>query len=252
MPWTTPATWVAGAVLAASQLNTHLRDQLNVLRGGGLAISSQTALDFLFASSSTQLGRLAAAAGKAPRLNLAGNAWEMAYLGAGVHELAIPAAAIRPHDSGGCGILESLLMSSGRYVQGLPFDATAIESASFQLSLPAGWNEGTITAQFKTLNIAGGSGAFVFQLAGVAAGDDDSLDAAVGTFQTATDTILAAKDLMVGPQTSAITIAGTPVAGDLTRFVVQRDPTAGGDTYASDVYLLEVIIRLTLAESADA
>lgn len=51
-------TFVAGTVLAASDLNTHLRDQLNVLRGGGIAISGQTAQDVIIASSSTQLGRL--------------------------------------------------------------------------------------------------------------------------------------------------------------------------------------------------
>ena len=30
--WTAPRTWVAGAVLTASQLNTHLRDNLLLLK----------------------------------------------------------------------------------------------------------------------------------------------------------------------------------------------------------------------------
>jgi hypothetical protein len=169
-----------------------------------------------------------------------------------VNEVFIPAAAFRPHASGGCGVLQDILLSSGRYVQGLPFDPTSIESASFAIAFPKRWNEGTITFQPLHMNTAGGSGAVVWQMAGVAAGDDDALDAAVGTYQTSTDTILAAEDLMAGPQSAAITIAGTPAAGDLTRLVIQRDPTAGGDTYASDDYLLGVVLRLTTAEPNDA
>jgi len=34
MAWTTPRTWVAGELVTASMLNTHLRDNLNYLYGG--------------------------------------------------------------------------------------------------------------------------------------------------------------------------------------------------------------------------
>ena len=71
-------SWVAGEVVTAALLNTHLRDNLSELRTGGLALSSQAALDFLYASSASQFARLAASASKAPRLNAAGSAWEMA------------------------------------------------------------------------------------------------------------------------------------------------------------------------------
>lgn len=169
----------------------------------------------------------------------------------GVHELFLPASALRPHPSGGCGPLEDLLLSSGRYVAGYPFDPTSIESASFGIALPQSWNRGTVTFQPLLLNTAGGSGAVVTQVAAVSAGDDETLDAAVGTFVTSTDTVLAAKRLMLGPESAAITIAGTPAAGDFQRFVFQRDPTAGGDTYASDIYLLGVKLRLTTTWPTD-
>ena len=169
----------------------------------------------------------------------------------GVHELFIPAAALRPHASGGCGVLEDLLLSSGRYVQGMPFDPTSIESASMTIALPKSWNEGTVTAQPLHMNTAGGSGAVVWQFAMVLSRDDDTLDVAVGSFVTSTDTILAAEDLMVGPATTAIAIAGTLAASGLIRIVVQRDPTAGGDTYASDDYLLGFVLRLTTDAPTD-
>lgn len=168
------------------------------------------------------------------------------------NELWVPAAAWRPHASGGCGALEDILLSAGRYVQGLPFDPTSIESASLDIAIPKRWNEGTITAQFFWLNTAGGAGGVVWLLGGVAAGDDETLDVALGTAQNISDTALAAKRLAVTAQTPNITIGGTPVAGDLTRLVVQRDPTSGGDTYASDAYLLGVVLRLTTAEPNDA
>lgn len=75
MAWTTPRTWVAGEVVTAALMNTHLRDNLDALRTGGIALASQAAQDFIYASSATQLARLAAAAGKSPRYS--GSAWAM-------------------------------------------------------------------------------------------------------------------------------------------------------------------------------
>ena len=60
--WTTPRTWVVNEIVTAAQLNAQIRDNLNELRAGGLAVSSQAAGDLLCASSTTQLGRIAAGA----------------------------------------------------------------------------------------------------------------------------------------------------------------------------------------------
>lgn len=56
MAWTTPKTF-SSAVATSAEMNTHLRDNLNELRGGGVAIASQAASDYVTASSSTQLAR---------------------------------------------------------------------------------------------------------------------------------------------------------------------------------------------------
>lgn len=69
--WTTPRTWVAGELVTAALLNTHIRDNENTLRAGGLALSSQAANDFLYASSASQFGRVAAVDGKVPRYTTA-------------------------------------------------------------------------------------------------------------------------------------------------------------------------------------
>lgn len=77
MAWTTPRDWTASEVVTASIMNTHVRDNLNALRGGGVAITSQAALDFVYASSATQLARVAAGTAKQyPRIDAAGTGWE--------------------------------------------------------------------------------------------------------------------------------------------------------------------------------
>ncbi len=60
--WTAPRTWTTGELVTSSIMNTHIRDNELVLRAGGMAITSQAAGDVLCASSSTQLGRIAAVA----------------------------------------------------------------------------------------------------------------------------------------------------------------------------------------------
>ena len=57
MSWTTPKTWSAGELVTAAMFNTHIRDNEQALRDGGLAITSQKSRDFMTAASSTQLVR---------------------------------------------------------------------------------------------------------------------------------------------------------------------------------------------------
>lgn len=62
MTW--PArTWVDGELMTAALGNNYWRDPLADVRAGGLAISSQAANDFLYASGASQLTRLTGAAG---------------------------------------------------------------------------------------------------------------------------------------------------------------------------------------------
>jgi hypothetical protein len=70
-----------GELITAAIWNADVRDNLNALRAGGIALASQAAHDFIHATSATQLGRVAAVAGKSPRLKLDGSAWEMVSVG---------------------------------------------------------------------------------------------------------------------------------------------------------------------------
>jgi hypothetical protein len=76
MAWTAPRTWVAGELVTAAIGNTHWRDNLLALRAGEIAISGQTALDLIYAATTTTFGRFPLTAGKAVRKNSANNALE--------------------------------------------------------------------------------------------------------------------------------------------------------------------------------
>jgi hypothetical protein len=56
--WTTPRTWTANELVTKAIMDTHVRDNLNALREGGLAVTSQAAGDWLQASSATAFGRV--------------------------------------------------------------------------------------------------------------------------------------------------------------------------------------------------
>jgi hypothetical protein len=55
--WTAPKTFSQGELVTPDHLNTHLRDNITVLRAGGIAISGQGANEIIFSSSASQLTR---------------------------------------------------------------------------------------------------------------------------------------------------------------------------------------------------
>ena len=59
MAWTTPATWTTGELVTAAKMTAQVKDNEDVLRAGGIAIASQAVGDVVYASSTTQLGRVA-------------------------------------------------------------------------------------------------------------------------------------------------------------------------------------------------
>jgi hypothetical protein len=135
-------------------------------------------------------------------------------------------------------------------IETLDFDASTIEYAQFQIALGNSWNEGTVTVQFFWN--ASNTGDVVWGAQGVCISDDDLLDAAFGTAATVTDSVTAATDLMVSAATAAITLAGTPAAGDLTVFRVYRNASSGSDTCAVDAKLLGVKVNFTTNAADDS
>jgi hypothetical protein len=128
----------------------------------------------------------------------------------------------------------------------LDFDAATQEYAEWSVIMPSDYNAGTVTAVFYW-TAASGSGDVVWGLQAMSGGNDDALDIAYGTAQEVTDTLIAAGDVHVTAATSAITIAGTPAAGDFVNFRVYRKAADGADTLAADARLLGVRVTFTRA-----
>lgn len=128
----------------------------------------------------------------------------------------------------------------------LDFDQTTDEYAQWNFAMPANWNGGTVTATFYW-TASGGSGDVVWALQGRAYANDDAIDQAWGTAQTTTDTLTATSDLDISPATGAITLAGSPAAGQWVAFRVYRDASAGGDTLNADALLIGIQVTYGLS-----
>ena len=172
----------------------------------------------------------------------------------GKHSIFIPASAMRPTVSNGCAAITDAETTSGRPdMQVLDFDASADEHAQFQIAMPKSWNEGTITFQVYWCSTATDTDGVTWALQGVACSDSDTIDVAYGTAVTVDDANLsAAEDLCVSAESGAVTIAGSPAAGDMTFFRIFRDVSDSNDTAAEDARLIGCKIFLTTDSGNDA
>jgi hypothetical protein len=133
------------------------------------------------------------------------------------------------------------------------FDPTTEKAVWTVLRLPKSWNGGTITFQpswwhqSTTTNFG-----IAWSMRAVAIGNDDALAVSYGTAQTSIDTGGTTADVYTGPESSAITIAGTPAAGDLVFLELRRLPADGSDNLAVAAGLLGARIQITTNADTDA
>ncbi len=124
----------------------------------------------------------------------------------------------------------------------LDFDGASTEFAQWSVWMPDDWDGGTITADFIWTAISG-SGTVIWGLQGRSYANDEAIDQVWGTAQEVTDTLLTVDDFHFSPTTAAITLSGTPAAGEFVQFRAHRD--GGTDTHAADARLLGVKVYYT-------
>ena len=136
----------------------------------------------------------------------------------------------------------------------LDFDASSDEFAQFAIAFPKSWNEGTVTFQPFWTVTGTNTGTVALQLGAVAVSSDDSINTAFGTLVATTALAHSgtSNDLMVSVESGAVTIAGSPAAGDLAFFRVFRDVSDSNDTAAEDARLIGVKIFFTTDAATDA
>jgi hypothetical protein len=172
----------------------------------------------------------------------------------GKQAIYIAAGSITPSVTGGCAALATVATSANHPdLQTLDFDTTTQEYAQFSVVMPSSWDEGTVTFKAHwshaatTVNFG-----VVWNLQALAISDDDAIDAAFGTAQQVADTGGTTSDLYTSAESSAITVAGSPAAGDVVFFRISRVTGDASDTMAIDARLHGITLFITTDACVDA
>ena len=171
---------------------------------------------------------------------------------AGVETIWVPANSMYPNTTNGCALITQVELSNGPEIKVLDFDPSSDENAQFSVAFPKSWNEGTITFKAYFTVTGTNTGTVAWGLSGVAIADDDSINTAFGTNVVATAKAHSgtSNDLDVTAESGAVTIAGSPAAGEQVFFQIMRDVSA--DNQSGDARLLGVQLFFTTDAANDA
>jgi len=132
------------------------------------------------------------------------------------------------------------------------FDASTQQYTQFTIAMPKSWNEGTLTYQVYWSPSSTNTGNCIFGLQGVACADGDTIDVAFGTAIEVTDAgIGTVEDQQITAESSAMTVAGSPAAGEQTYFQLFRKAADGGDTFTGESRVLGVKLFFTTDAAND-
>lgn len=173
---------------------------------------------------------------------------------AGRMMIPIMAGSMQPSASGGSGVLTNIATSANQPdVLTLNFNQTTQQHAQFSIPFPKRWNRGTITARFRWSHASTTTNfGCVWGIQAVAVSDNEAINQAYGTAVEVTDTGGTANRLYVSPETSALTVAGTPADGDTVFFRVYRKAADAADTLAIVSRLHGVDLFITTNAENDA
>jgi len=132
------------------------------------------------------------------------------------------------------------------------FDASTKQYTQFTVAMPKSWNEGTLTYQVYWSPSTTNTGNAIFGLQAVACADSDTIDVAYGTAVNITDAgIGTVEDQQITSESGAVTVAGSPAAGEQTYFQLFRDAADGSDTFTGECRVLGVKLFYTTDAAND-
>ena len=172
---------------------------------------------------------------------------------AGIETIWIPAAAMygpttNPADA---ALVETTATRPDLKV--FDFDASTKQYTQFTIAMPKSWNEGTLTYQVYWSPSTTNTGNCIFGLQGVACADGDTIDVAYGTAIEVTDAgIGTVEDQQISSESSAMTVAGSPAAGEQSYFQLYRDAADGSDTFTGEARVLGLKLFFTTDAANDA
>lgn len=172
---------------------------------------------------------------------------------AGKQTIYIPASAMISRTTNGAASGTAETTTNKVMIKTLDFDTSTQEFAQFSVWFPKSWNLGTVTFQAEWSHASTTTNfGVVWALEGIAFSDDDAMDTAFGTAQQVADTGGTTNDKYTTSESSAITIGGSPAAGDVVHFQVKRVPSDGSDTMAIDARLHGIRLFFTTNAATDA
>jgi len=164
----------------------------------------------------------------------------------------VPASSMMRRFTSGAAIGLVELSSNKIMRSSLDFHQSQNQYAQFHIGMPKGWDKGTLTYKAIWTSASGGAGDVVWGLRAVARGDDDPLDAAFGTAQEVTDTVLATNDVHQSPDSAALTVGGSPQPRDLVTFEVYRNAADAADTLGAFALLLGIELTVNYDAADDS
>ena len=172
---------------------------------------------------------------------------------AGKETIWVPAAAMYAATTNGADAEQIETTATRPDMKVFDFDASTKQYTQFTIAMPKSWNEGTITYQAYWTPSTTNTGNAIFGLQGVACADNDTIDVAFGTAINITDAgIGTVEDQQVTGESSAVTVAGSPAAGEQTYFQFFRDAADGSDTFTGECRVLGIKLFYTTDAANDA
>ena len=172
---------------------------------------------------------------------------------AGKETIWVPASAMYATTTNGAEAAQVETTATRPDLKVFDFDASTKQYTQFTIAMPKSWNEGTLTYQVYWSPSTTNTGNAIFGLQAVACADNDTIDVEYGTNQDITDAgIGTVEDQQITSESSAMTVAGSPAAGEQTYFQLYRDAAAGGDTFTGECRVLGIKLFYTTDAANDA
>jgi hypothetical protein len=153
--------------------------------------------------------------------------------GGGVSNFYVPASAMIPRVTNGCGVNSSETSSYKINYDTLDFDASTQQYAQFECVMPSNYSGGPVKARFYWLADSG-SGDVVWSFGVASIIDGDNLD--VDNFTASVTDTLQSSKLCITNLTAAV-VTGVSSASKLVLFQVSRVAADSGDTLAVNARL---------------
>jgi hypothetical protein len=211
-----------------------------------------------FSRDTVTISKISGTAGTS-KINLSGSAQifispRAATLGlTGKHTFNLPAGSWTRGASGSPSLGTVELAAGTDYVTTLDFDGTTQEYSYASLTLPKSYNLGTISFVVQGMSSSATSTVARIGVQAAAVSSTEAMAVTYGTGQFVTLTNGGtANRLLTSSESSAITIANTPVAADIIRLRLTRTPGDAADTMSEDFRIIEVRFFFTTNAGNDA